>query len=114
MLKKLIQLIFRSSDLKITTKQIAQIKKRGNCPFYGFTRITNDALDSNGNGCGLIGGHTPCKMGTVDWGRCKYNTENNIQKLSEYKIYPKELTPNSGSWGGIKIKNWMVIFKKHH
>lgn len=114
MLKKLLQLIFGSRDQKITPKQVAEIKKRGNCPFYGFTRINNAALDSNGNGCGLIGGHTPCKMGTVDWDGCRYNTENNIQKLSECKIYPKELTPNSGSWSGIKIKDWLMLFKQHH
>gem|GEM_PF-2281678 len=98
----------QKEKIVLTEEQKERIKKRGNCPFFGFIHLSGYFADSDGNGCGPSGEMRPCRMGIADWSNCSYNTLENVEILSELTIFPKELNSSEG----ILVSDWMKIFEE--
>ena len=96
----------------------AEVQVRPSCPFYGFTRMGTVIVDSHGNGCGLRGGHTPCKMEMSqlkpEWRACPLNTEVTRERLETafdiIRIFPAELHPSDyPKWDGVSLRGWFHL-----
>ena len=87
------------------------------CPFYGFSPAL---IDTRGNQCALIEGHSPCKMEMREqkpsYSNCPVagmpEAYRIIQILIEKdpRIFPEELHPKDAlSWDGISFRGWFNL-----
>ena len=119
------KLFYMAEDKKLPTPYIE--KERHPCPFYGFSGMSKLMFDTGKNQCALItDSYSTCQMEVQqqepNWYKCHMNnldtlSDEEFNSLKEqYKniiVFPEEFhPPDTESWDGISLKDWMAYVLK--
>lgn len=85
-----------------------EIKKRKNCPFYGFER-RSILVDTQDDSCGIEIKKYKCNMQEPCLGLCE--KRNRTKELLNYKIFPEEFKDKDIDYF-MYIQKWIEIFKE--